>query len=194
VAIVPDGDFFHSIKLGTASVVTDQIERFTPTGIRLQSGDELAADVVVTATGFSLNVLGDIDFTVDDRPIDFAETVSWRGAMFTEVPNLVWVFGYFRSSWTLRVDMLADFVCRLFDHMDSRGARTVTPMLRPDDSEMPLKPWVEPDDFNPGYITRGLHKMPKQGSYDPWCHTQDYGADKDDVPAADLDDGSLIYG
>lgn len=193
VAIVPDGDFFKSIKSGKASVVTDQIDRFTPTGILLQSGDELEADVVITATGFNLNVLGDIDFTIDGRALDFNDRVTWRGAMFTGVPNLVWIFGYFRASWTLRVDMLADFVCRLLGHMDSLGARTVTPRLRTEDSEMKLKPWVDPDDFNPGYITRGLDRMPKQGTHDPWRHTQDYGADKDDVPAAALDDGTLVY-
>ena len=193
IAFVPDADLFHGIKSGKASVVTDEIECFTETGIRLRSGAELEADVVVTATGFDLSVLGDIAFTIDGVPLDFAGTVTYRGLMFTGLPNLAWVFGYFRASWTLRVDLIGDFLARLFHHMDDLGARVVTPALRPDEADMPLLPWVEPENFNPGYIARGLHLMPRQGDHDPWRHTQDYWAEKDDLPAADLDDGALRY-
>ena len=121
IAFVPDGDFLKAISAGKASVVTDEIERFTEKGILLKSGKSLEADIIVTATGFNLSVLGDIEFAIDGKPLDFAETVTYRGMMFTGVPNMVWVFGYFRASWTLRADLVADFVCRLLNHMKAQG-------------------------------------------------------------------------
>ena len=123
---------------GKASVVTDEIETFTENGILTKSGEELEADIIVTATGFNLSVLGDIAFTVDGEPVDFADTVTYRGMMFTGVPNLLWVFGYFRASWTLRADLIGDFVCRLLHHMDDLGRHEVTPQLRPEDADMPI--------------------------------------------------------
>ena len=193
VAFVPDGDLFQGISSGRASVVTDQIATFTETGIELESGDTLEADIIVTATGFNLNVLGDIAFTIDDEPLDFSETVAYRGTMFTGIPNMAWVFGYFRASWTLRADLIADFVCRLLQHMDAKHADVVVPKLRPDDAGMQLLPWVDPENFNPGYLQRGMHLLPKQGDREPWRHTQDYWAEKDIMPVADLDDGSLVF-
>ncbi len=193
LAVIPDGDLFHSIAAGDASVVTDEIEAFTESGIRLASGDHLEADIVVTATGFELSVLGDIDFSIDDEPLDFSDTVGYRGMMFTGIPNMVWVFGYFRASWTLRADLIADFVCRLLHHLDDRDASMVTPVLRDEDADMDLLPWVDPEDFNPGYLTRSMHLLPRQGAGEPWRHTQDYWSDKDSIPAADLDDGALVY-
>ncbi|WP_374575793.1 flavin-containing monooxygenase [Phenylobacterium sp.] len=193
ICFVPNGDFFEAIKSGKASVATDQIERFTETGILLKSGLELAADIVVTATGFNLNVLGDIDFVVDNEPLDFSKTVTYRGMMFTGVPNLVWVFGYFRASWTLRADLIGDFVPRLLRHMDEKGASRVMPALRAEDADMELTPWIDPSNFNPGYLTRGLHLMPKSGVKDEWRHTQDYWAEKDLFPALDLDDPAFAY-
>jgi len=194
IAFVPDADLFKAVRNGKASIVTDQIERFTADGIQLTSGGFLPADVVVSATGFNLNVLGDIAFEVDGQPLDFAKTISWRGTMFTGLPNLAWVFGYFRTSWTLRADLIADFVCRLLQHLDAVGAQVVTPALRPQDQGMALQPWVDPDNFNPGYMARGLHLMPHQGAHAPWLHAQDYWTEKDELPAAPLDDGSLVYG
>jgi cation diffusion facilitator CzcD-associated flavoprotein CzcO len=193
IAFVPDGDLFHGIAEGKASVVTDHIREFTETGILLESGDHLDADIVITATGFDLSVLGDIEFSIDGGPLDFANRVTWRGMMFTGVPNLVWIFGYFRASWTLRVDLVADLVCRLLEHLDELGAEVVVPRLRPGEEDMALRPWVDPEDFNPGYLTRSLHLMPKQGDHQPWLHTQDYWVDKTELPEADLDDGSLAY-
>src|SRR6185436_6012069 len=105
---------------------------------------------------------GDIEFAVDGKKLDFADTVTYRGMMFTGIPNLVWVFGYFRASWTLRVDLIGDFVCRLLRHMDDRGAAIVVPVLRDEDADMAMLPWVEPDNFNPGYLARGMHLMPRQ--------------------------------
>ena len=193
IAFVPDADLFKAVRGGKAAIVTDQIETFTETGIQLTSGQVLDADVVITATGFNLSALGDIRFTIDGAPLDFADTVTWRGTMFTGVPNMAWVFGYFRASWTLRADLIADLVCRLLQHMEARGASVVTPTLRAQDQGMPLLPWVDPQNFNPGYLARGMALLPHQGDRMPWRQLQDYAVDKDELPCANLDDGALVY-
>lgn len=193
IAFVPDGDLLQAIKSGKAAVVTDEIERFTTAGIQLKSGKTLDADIIVTATGFHLCVLGDIEFAIDGRPLDFADTVTYRGMMFTGVPNMAWVFGYFRASWTLRADLVADFVCRLLNHMKKEGVRQVTPALRPEDHNMPLLPWIDEENFNPGYMLRGMHLLPRRGDKPEWQHTQDYWAEKDEFPAANLDDAVFVY-
>jgi len=193
IAFVPDADLFQSIKSGRASVVTDEIDRFTENGILLKSGQALDADIIVTATGFNLNVLGDIDFTIDGRPLDFAESVTYRGMMFTGIPNMVWVFGYFRASWTLRTDLVADFVCRLLRHMKETGARKVVPALRPEDHNMPLLSWIDPENFNPNYLMRDMHLLPKRGDKPEWQHSQDYWAEKDQFRAIDLADAAFVY-
>ena len=193
IAILPDGDMFTAIREGNASVATGTIDSFTETSIRLASGEELPADVVVTATGFDLSVFGEIAFTVDDRPVDFARTVTYRGLMFTGVPNLAYVFGYFRHSWTLRADLISDFVCRLMRHTDERGSTMVVPALRDQDADMPLGPWVDPENVNPGYLARSLHLMPRQGDREPWTHLHEFAVERDLLPAADLDDGTLVY-
>lgn len=193
IAFVPDGDLFQGIASGKASVVTDEIDRFTETGLLLKSGKMLEADVVVTATGFDLSVLGDIAFAVDGKPLDFANTVTYRGMMFTGLPNLVWVFGYFRASWTLRADMIGDFVCRLLAHMEAKGARQVEVALRPQDADMKIGEWIDPEDFNPGYLMRNMHLLPKAGDKPEWRHTQDYWTEKDLFPTLDLDDPAFRY-
>jgi cation diffusion facilitator CzcD-associated flavoprotein CzcO len=193
IAFVPDADLFKCIRDGKASVVTDEIETFTEQGIALKSGQVLGADVVVTATGFNLSVLGDIRFDIDGRPLDFGDTISWRGAMFTGMPNMVWVFGYFRASWTLRADLVSAFVCRLLQYMDDRGATVVVPVLRPQDREMRLGPWVDPENFNPGYLARSLSLLPRQGSHAPWTNAQDYSIERHEMRLADLEDGTLLY-
>ena len=193
LAFVPDGDLFQGIKSGKASVVTDQIERFTPDGVLLKSGKALTADIIVTATGFNLCVLGDIAFSLDGKALDFGDTVTWRGMMFTGVPNLVWVFGYFRASWTLRTDLVADFVCRLLRHMRAKGARRVEVALRPEDRDMKLLPWIDEENFNPGYMLRGMRLLPRRGDKPEWAHTQDYWTEKDAIPATDLDEATFRY-
>ncbi len=193
IAFVPDGDLFQGIRSGKASVVTDKIERFTEKGILLTSGRELEADIIVTATGFHLNVLGDIAFEIDGRPLDFSQTVTYRGMMFTGVPNMVWVFGYFRASWTLRADLVGDFVCRLLGHMKKKGAARVEVALRPEDRDMKLLPWIDTENFNPGYLMRGMHLLPKRGEKREWQHTQDYWNEKSEFPAIDLDDSAFVY-
>jgi cation diffusion facilitator CzcD-associated flavoprotein CzcO len=193
IAFIPDGDLFQGIHDGKASVVTDEIERFEAAGIRLKSGGLLEADIIVTATGFHLSALGEIAFTIDGAALEFARTVTYRGMMFTGVPNLAWVFGYFRASWTLRADLVGDFVCRLLRHMDETGARQVNVALRPEDADMKLGPWIDPENFNPGYMMRGMHKLPRAGDKPEWAHTQDYWAEKDAFPAIDLTDAAFVY-
>ncbi len=193
IAFVPEGDLFRTLAVGDASVVTGEIARFMPEGILLKSGQVLAADIIVTATGFNMSVLGDINFTIDGNPLDFAGTVTYRGLMFTGVPNLVWVFGYLRASWTLRADLVADFVCRLLNHMRERGFKVVMPTLRPEDQDMPLTPWVDPQNFNPGYLIRSMQLLPSRGDKPEWQHTQDYWADKEEIPQINLEDGIFRY-
>jgi cation diffusion facilitator CzcD-associated flavoprotein CzcO len=193
IAFIPDGDLLQAIGAGQASVVTDEIETFTETGILLKSGKTLDADIIVTATGFHLNVMGDIDFTIDGKPLVFSDTVTYRGMMFTGVPNMAWVFGYFRASWTLRADLVADFVCRLLNHMTEIGAKRVTSSLRPEDRDMALLPWIDPENFNPGYLMRGMHLLPRRGDKPEWQHTQDYWTEKDEFPAIDLDGAEFVY-
>jgi cation diffusion facilitator CzcD-associated flavoprotein CzcO len=193
LAFVPDGDLFKGIASGKASVVTDEIERFVDTGVRLKSGSVLEADIIITATGFNLCALGDIEFVVDGKPLVFHDTVTYRGMMFTGVPNMVWVFGYFRASWTLRADLVADFVCRLMQHMRTKNARQVEVKLRPEDADMPLLGWIDTDNFNPGYMLRGLHLLPRRGTKPEWMHNQDYWSEKDEIPTTNLDDATFVY-
>jgi cation diffusion facilitator CzcD-associated flavoprotein CzcO len=193
LAFVPDGDLFAGISAGKASMVTDEIETFTPTGIRTKGGLELEADIIITATGFNLSVLGDIQFSLDGTPLDLSDTVTWRGMMFTGVPNLLWVFGYFRASWTLRADLIGDLVCRMLQHMDDIGVSRVTPALRAEDADMTIGPWMEESNFNPNYLMRSQHLLPKAGNKPEWQHTQDYWFEKDALPAVNLDDGCLRF-
>ena len=193
IAFVPDGDLFAGIKSGKASMVTDEIETFTETGVITKTGVVIDADIIVTATGFHLSVLGDIPFEVDGKPLNWADTVTYRGMMFSGVPNLAWVFGYFRASWTLRVDIMGDFITRLFKHMDAKGAQRVTPRLRPEDKDMKIGPWMDPDNFNPNYLMRSQHLMPKSGDKSEWMHNQDYWAEKDLLPSVNLDEGCLVF-
>jgi len=193
IAYIPDGDLFKGIAAGKASVVTDEIDCFDARGIRLKSGKHLDADIIISATGFHLNVLGDIEFAVDGKPLVFADKVTYRGMMFTDVPNMAWVFGYFRAAYTLRADLVADFVCRLLNHMKRRQVRMVTLGLRPEDVDMKLLPWIDAENFNPGYLQRGIHLLPKRGEKPEWAHTQDYWAEKDEFPRIDLDDAAFRY-
>lgn len=193
LAYVPDGDLFQAVAAGKASVVTDTIETFTEKGVLTASGQKIEADIIVPCTGFHLSVMGKIPFTVDGRSVDWADTVTYRGMMFTGVPNLAHVFGYFRASWTLRVDMLGDFVTRLLGHMDDLGARKVEVTLRDEDHNMPHLPWIEEENFNPNYLMRDIDKMPKRGDKPEWRHNQDYWAEKNEFPAIDIDGDEFLY-
>ena len=193
LAMCPDGDLFQSITKGKASVVTDTIDTFTEKGIRTTSGNELEADIIIPATGFYLSVMGEIPFDVDGEAVDWHDTVNYRGMMFTGVPNLLWVFGYFRASWALRVDLLGDFVCDLLKHMDSIGASRVDVAFRPEDANMEILPWIEEENFNPNYLMRDIHRLPQRGAKDEWRHNQDYWSEKEDIPATDLTGSEFVY-
>jgi cation diffusion facilitator CzcD-associated flavoprotein CzcO len=193
IAIVPDGDFFASLRSGQASIVTDTIDTFTERGIRVSSGEEIPADVVVSATGFNMSLFGDIAFAVDGEPVDFTGRVTWRGIMISGVPNMAYVFGYFRHSWTLRVDLVSDLIMRLLANMRDKDATMVVPALRPDEEDMPLRPWANPEDFNAGYVMRTQHLLYKQGDREPWTHLQEHQEECVSLPKADLDDGTLRY-
>jgi cation diffusion facilitator CzcD-associated flavoprotein CzcO len=193
IAVIPDGDLFVGIREGKVSVVTDHIERFTDQGILLQSGEELTADIIVTATGFELNVLGDTDMSVDGEPLRFADTVTYRGVMFSGVPNMAVVFGYLRTSWTMRADLISGFVVRLLNHMDEIGATVCTPTLSEEEAAMDRRPFVPEEDFNPGYMIRGRELMAKQLSRLPWTASNDYYVERDQFPSIDLDEPALQY-
>jgi len=194
IAFVPDGDLFTAIAAGRASVVTDGIDHFTHTGIALTSGGHLAADIVVTATGFDLCPLGDIAFSVDGAPFDWSQSVGYMGVMFTGLPNLAWVCGYFRASWTLRVDLIADFVCGVIAQMDKSNSQKVTVALRDEDADMEILPWTDTSAFNPGYVMRGLAVMPKNGGKPEWQLSQDYWSERDRFAAVDFSDPVFHYG
>jgi monooxygenase len=193
LAFCPEGDVFKAAAAGKLSVVTDMLQTFTEKGVRTASGEEIEADIIVAATGFRLCVMGDIPFAVDGKPVNWHDTVTYRGMMFTGVPNLLWVFGYFRASWTLRVDMLGDFVCNLLNHMDAVGAKRVEVALRDEDKGMQLLPWIEPDNFNPGYLMRGLDQLPRRGDKPEWRHNQDYWTERVEIPQTDLDGAEFLY-
>ena len=193
IAIVPEGDLFAALREGKASIVTDTIDTFTEKGIRVGSGEELEADVVVSATGFNLSAFGDVAFTVDGEPVEFPERVTWRGIMISGIPNMAYVFGYFRHSWTLRADLVSDLVCRLLETMETKGATMVVPTLRPEDADMQIRPWSDPENFNAGYVMRSQHVLFKQGDREPWTHMAEHAEELELLPKADLDDGTLVY-
>ncbi|HXM42836.1 MAG TPA: NAD(P)/FAD-dependent oxidoreductase [Bryobacteraceae bacterium] len=169
LCLVPDADLFQAIKAGRASVVTDLIEAFTEKGIRLQSGQELEADIVVTATGLVMQAFGGAELCVDGRSIDLGKTLAYKGVMVSGVPNVASVFGYTNASWTLKADLICTYVCRLLNFMDRKGMRQVTPTNH---GETAAAPFVE--NFSPGYIARALASWPKQGSKAPWRVYQNY--------------------
>jgi monooxygenase len=191
LCLVPNSDLFKAIRSGKASVVTDRIARFTETGIALESGKTLEADIIVTATGLNLVVLGEMQFTVDGAPVSFGDTWTYKGMMYSGVPNLVCTFGYINASWTLRADLTSEYVCRLLDHMDKTGTTQVVPRLRPNDLNMPPRPWI--DDFSSGYMQRMMHRFPRQGDHEPWLNPQNYTRDKKMIRFSPLEDGALIF-
>ena len=192
LCLVPNSDLFEAIRSGKASMVTDEIDRFTETGIALRSGKHLDADMVVTATGLNLVVLGEMAFAVDGAPVDFAQTWTYKGMMYSGVPNLVSTFGYINASWTLRADLTAEYTCRLINHMDELGTRQVTPRLRDGDLDMPARPWI--DGFSSGYMQRMMHRFPKQGDREPWINPQNYARDRKMIRFGSLEDGALVFG
>lgn len=188
LCVAPDGNFFQAIRNGRASVVTDEVEEFTANGIRLKSGHALEADIVVTATGLFLQAAGGVELTVDGRRVDPGQTVAYKGVMMSGVPNLAGVFGYINASWTLKADLICEYVCRLLNHMDRRGARQVTPRAP---SETAVAPFVER--FSPGYIQRAIASWPKQGLAPPWRVHQNYFRDLFALKWSPVDDEGLEF-
>lgn len=172
MCLVPDADFLVALREKRASIVTDHIESFTPTGIKLTSGEHLEADIIVTATGLNLVSLGGIALTVDGRARETNQSVTYKGSMLTGIPNLAFVFGYTNSSWTLKADLICGYVCRLLNYMDKHGFRQVTPRLKP--GEVEALPML---DLSSGYVQRALDRFPRQGSKLPWRLYQNYLAD-----------------
>jgi cation diffusion facilitator CzcD-associated flavoprotein CzcO len=169
---VPDGDLFEAISSGQASVVTDRIETFTEKGLKLESGAELEADIIVTATGLNLLLLGGLEIVVDGEEMDLSQTVGYKGLMFSGIPNLVVALGYTNASWTLKCDLTCEYVCRLLNYMDEHGYRQCMPQA-PDPS-LPREPFL---DLMSGYVLRSIDKFPKQGPRTPWRLHQNYPRD-----------------
>ena len=187
VCVVPDGDLFRALRDRRASVVTDTIQRFTPTGIRLASGQELQADIVVAATGLKLNAMGDIAITIDGKAFKVADAMAYKGMMLSDVPNLAMTFGYTNASWTLKADLTAAYVCRLLRHMERHGHAIVVPRRQPD---------VQPQaflNFSSGYVQRGAGMLPQQGSRQPWQVHQSYLADLLSIRWDRIADGVLHF-
>jgi cation diffusion facilitator CzcD-associated flavoprotein CzcO len=191
LCLVPDADLFKAIKDGRAEVVTDHIERFTKTGILLKSGQELPADIIVTATGLNLVMAGEMEFSVDGAAVDFSQTWTYKGMMYSGVPNLISTFGYINASWTLRADLIAEYACRVINLMDKKRATRVTPRLRAQDANMPARPWIER--FSSGYMERFMAHFPKQGDREPWTNPQNYALEKKTFRSGALEDGALVF-
>ncbi|MEU6641787.1 NAD(P)/FAD-dependent oxidoreductase [Saccharomonospora sp. NPDC046836] len=172
MCFVPDGDLFRALRADGASIVTDTIETFTETGIRLASGAELDADVIVTATGLNLLPIGGMTLTVDGEEVDLAGTVAYKGMMLSGVPNFAFTLGYTNASWTLKADLVSGYVCRLLNHMDARGYRQCTPT--PPSAALPAEPLI---DLTAGYVLRGVSALPRQGPATPWRLHQNYPRD-----------------
>jgi len=191
LCVIPDADLYAVLNDGSASVVTDHIDTFTRTGIRLQSGEHLDADIIVTATGLQLVTVGEIDVTIDGEQVDFSQTWSYKGLAYSGIPNLVSTFGFINASWTLRVDITCDFVCRLLNHMRATGTDYCVPTLRPSDADMPARPYI--DDFSAGYIRRIMPMMPRQGDRAPWLNTQRYRQDVKLITKTPVDDDVMQF-
>jgi cation diffusion facilitator CzcD-associated flavoprotein CzcO len=188
LCLVPDADLFKALREGRASIVTDRIETFTEKGIKLKSGAELEADLIVTATGLNLLLLGGLQASVDGVPVEPPKTLSYRGMMVSDVPNMAFAVGYTNASWTLKCDLVAEFACRLINHMDRHGYRQCTP--RRNDPTLREEPII---DFSSGYVQRSIANFPKQGSKTPWRLHQNYARDLLTLRFGSLDDGALEF-
>jgi len=187
LCLVPDGDLFREINAGRMSIVTDHIERFTQSGIKLKSGEELQADIIVTATGLQMKLFSGLEVSVDGTRIDLAKTMSYKGMMFSGVPNFAAAFGYTNASWTLRADLTCEYVCRLLRYMDRRGYRQCMPKRDPSVAELP---WL---DFTSGYVQRALHQLPRQGAKKPWRLYQNYARDLMALRFGSVKDGAMQF-
>ena len=188
LCLVPEGELFDAIKDKRADIVTDHIDRLTPDGIKLTSGEHLNADLIVCATGLELKLLGGMTVKLDGAQLNTADLVCFRGAMFQDIPNMALAFGYTNASWTLKCDLVCEYVCRLLNHMDAINATSCTPRLTDDTVEK-----LDFVDFSSGYFKRGLHNLPKQGSHGPWVVNQNYKKDVKSFRKSDLNEAELEY-
>jgi cation diffusion facilitator CzcD-associated flavoprotein CzcO len=188
LCLVPDSDLFQSINEGRATVVTDQIETFTQTGLQLKSGVHLDADIIVTATGLVLKLMNGLQLSVDGTPVDLAKTITYKGMMYSDVPNLASAFGYTNASWTLKCDLTSEYVCRLIKYMDQHGYAQCTPRV----NAAEITP-VSAIDFTSGYVLRALHTLPQQGSKTPWRLHQNYVKDLSMLRFGNVDDGAMEF-
>ena len=189
LCLVPDSDLFKALKANSAEIMTDQIDRFNQHGIALKSGKQLHADLIITATGLDLKLLGGMAISVDGARVELPATISYKGMMFSGVPNLASSFGYTNASWTLRADLICEYVCRLLNHMERTGTRQCTPRLN--DPSVTAQDWVS---LTSGYFQRSQHKLPKQGSKAPWQARQNYVSDLLNIKFARVDDGVMEFG
>jgi monooxygenase len=189
ICLVPDADLFVAIKQGKADIATDHIDHFDATGIALKSGQHLDADIIVTATGIELQLLSGLQVTVDGQAINFADTFSYKGMMYSGVPNMASAFGYTNASWTLKADLTAEYVCRLIKHMDHSGTRECRPALH--GKHLAPAPWLN---FTSGYVTRAMANWPKQGEVAPWKVHQNYALDLMAFRFGKIDDGTMVFG
>lgn len=187
VCLVPDADMFDAIKADRAAVVTGHIERFEASGIRLKTGELLPADIIVAATGLKLQLLSGVAFTIDGEARDLSKSLSYKGMMFSDVPNLAYTFGYTNASWTLKADLTASYLCRLLRHMDRTGTEIAIPRRDPSVEEAPFV------DFTSGYIQRAADVLPKQGATKPWKLHQNYALDMATLKFGSLDDGVMQF-
>lgn len=187
MCLVPDGDLFRALSKSEASVVTDRIASFTERGIELESGEELEADVIVTATGLNLLFLGGVQLTVDGEALDIPSKMTYKGMMLSGVPNAAFTVGYTNASWTLKADLTSEYVCRLLNHMDAHGYKRCVAEVDPSVSEQPLL------DFTSGYVQRSLDQFPKQGSKEPWKLRQNYVFDIRTIRRGAIDDGAMRF-
>jgi monooxygenase len=188
LCLIPDGDLFKAIRGGSASVVTDHIATFTEKGLELESGAELEADLIVTATGLNLLALGGLEIAVDGREVELSETMGYKGMMLSGVPNFAFAIGYTNASWTLKCDLTCEYVCRLLNHMDEHGYRQCMPLNR-DPAVTPL-PFI---DFSSSYVLRSIEKFPKQGSKAPWRLHQNYPLDIMSLKFGSIEDGAMEF-
>ena len=188
LCLVPDSDLFNAIRDGRATIVTDQIETFTETGLQLKSGEQLDADIVVTATGLVLKLMSGLQLNVDGAPVNLSKTITYKGMMYSDVPNLASAFGYTNASWTLKCDLTSEYVCRLLKYMDQHGYAQCTP--RVNDPELTPVPAI---DFTSGYVLRALHTLPQQGSKTPWRLHQNYVKDLSMLRFGRVDDGAMEF-
>jgi cation diffusion facilitator CzcD-associated flavoprotein CzcO len=189
LCLIPDSDMFKAISSGAAEIVTDHIDHFTDKGIMLKSGRTLDADIIITATGLNLVTMGKTRLSIDSHETSVAQHFNYKGVMFSDIPNMASVFGYINASWTLKTDIVADYVCRLLREMDHKGAQIANPKLG--DTNMPRLPFVS--DFTSGYFARSFDDLPANGDRHPWRVLQDYRAEKKILTKEPIDDGVMVF-